>query len=315
MPFPIEKKLVVGVSSNALFDLYKEDQIFIKEGIQAYRRYQIENCNNIIGKGYAYPFIERFLRINTEYETERPVEVVILSKNSPETGIRIMNSIKEYKLDITRGAFTSGDSPHKYIPAYNISLFLSNNETDVMNAIKNGFPAGRFINTNIEFSNDTYELRVAFDFDGVIADFESENVYQTEGLQYYLDFEEKHANEPHHPGPLADFFKKISVFQKLETLKQEKDRSYKKIIRTAIITARNAPAHERAINTLKSWNVTVDDLFLLGGIEKRRILEIWKPHLFMDDQISHLDPNLASVPMVHVPFYTQEKIDNLNFKE
>lgn len=237
------------------------------------------------------------------YSIDRPVEVVILSKNSPETGVRIMNSIKEYGLDITRGAFTSGDSPYKYIPAYNLSLFLSSNEEDVLNAINAGFPAGRFINTKIEFSNDSDELRVAFDFDGVIADDEAENIYQREGLQYYFDYESEHVSEPHQPGPLADFFKKLSVFQKLETRKQEEDPTYKKIIRTAIITARNAPAHHRAINTLKAWNVTVDDLFLLGGIEKRRILEIWKPHLFMDDQISHLDPELASVPLVHVPFH------------
>ncbi len=312
MPFPIDKKLVVGVSSMALFNLQKEDQIYREEGLSAYRKYQIENKNKIIEKGFAYPFIERFLKINKVYSDDKPIEVVILSKNNPETGVRIMNSIKEYGLDISRGAFTSGDSPYKYIPAYNISLFLSSDEIDVMNAISAGYPAGRFVNTQMEFSDDSDELRVAFDFDGVIADDESENIYQRKGLQYYLDYESEHANEPHHPGPLADFFKKLSVFQRLETRKKELDPKYKKIIRTAIITARNAPAHERAISTLNSWNVTVDDLFLLGGIEKRRILEVWKPHLFMDDQITHLNPELLSVPLVHVPFYPQEKGNESN---
>ncbi len=305
MAFPIDRKLVVGVSSNALFDLHEEDKIFREEGINAYRKYQIENKNKIIDKGIAYPFIERFLRINKVYVDERPVEVIILSKNSSETGVRIMNSIKGYGLDISRGAFTSGDSPYKYIPAYNISLYLSTSENDVTNAIQAGYPAGRFINTDIEFLDDSYELRDAFDFDGVIADDESEIVFQSDGLQMYFEYETLHVSDPHRPGPLADFFKKLSLFQKLETMKQDKDPTYKKIIRTAIITARNAPAHERAINTLKSWDVSVDDLFLLGGIEKWRILETWKPHLFMDDQISHLDPKLTKVPLVHVPFHTK----------
>lgn len=307
MPFPIDKKLVVGVSSMALFNLQKEDEIYREEGLSAYRKYQIENKNIIIEKGFAFPFVERFLKINKVYSDDKPIEVVILSKNNPETGVRIMNSIKEYGLDISRGAFTSGDSPYKYIPAYNISLFLSSNETDVMNAITAGYPAGKFVNTHMEFPNDSDELRVAFDFDGVIADDEAENIYQREGLQYYFNYETEHVNEPHHPGPLADFFRKLSVFQRLETRKKENDPNYKKIIRTAIITARNAPAHERAISTLNTWNVTVDDLFLLGGIEKRRILEIYKPHLFMDDQITHLNPELTSVPLVHIPFISPKK--------
>jgi len=150
MAYPIDKKLVVGVSSNALFDLQKEDQIFREKGIKEYRKFQIHNKDKIIKKGFAFPFVERFLRINQVYAEQLPVEVVILSKNSPETGVRIMNSIKEYGLDITRGAFLSGESPYKYIPAYNISLFLSSNETDVLNALDAGYPAGRFINTNAE---------------------------------------------------------------------------------------------------------------------------------------------------------------------
>lgn len=305
MAYAIEKRLVVGVSSNALFNLEKEDQIFKEEGIKEYRKYQFENKNVKLEKGSAFHFVERFLKINKVYSEQQPVEVIILSKNSPETGVRIMNSIKEYGLGITRGAFTSGDPPYKYISAYNVALYLSTNKEDVENAIKEGFPAGRFINTTTNVLNDTDELRVAFDFDGVVASGEAEEYYQKNGLEKYLEFEAEHANEPLGPGPLKDFFTKLALFQKLETRKQDEDSSYKKIIRTAIITARNAPAHLRAINTLKSWDVTVDDLFLLGGIEKRRILEIWKPHLFMDDQINHLDPELTEIPLVHVPFHTQ----------
>jgi 5'-nucleotidase len=307
MPFPIQDKLVVGVSSTALFDLESEDLLFKEKGIKAYRKYQIENKKEILEKGSAFQFVERFLKINQVYSTEKPVEVVILSKNSSETGIRIMNSIKSHDLEISRGAFTSGDSPYKYIPAYNISLFLSTNEKDVLNAIEAGYPAGRFINTCSSIDSDSYELRVAFDFDGVIVNDDSERIYRSQGLEKYFEYETQHVKEPHGPGPLADFFRKLSKFQKLETRKEDQDPKYRKIIRTAIITARNAPAHERAINTLNEWGVNVDDLFLMGGIEKNRILEVWKPHLFMDDQKIHLDSSLAKIPLVHVPFGIQNE--------
>ena len=140
MGYPIERKFVVGVSSNALFDLRKEDKIFKEDGISAYRQFQTKNETGILKKGLAFSFIRRFLHINVVYKEESPVEVVLLSKNSPETGLRVFNSIKHYSLNITRGAFTSGDSPFKYIPPFNISLFLSTNENDVQNAVKAGYP-------------------------------------------------------------------------------------------------------------------------------------------------------------------------------
>jgi 5'-nucleotidase len=303
MPYPIDKKLVVAVSSNALFNLEKEDRIFTDEGLQAYKAYQIENKRKILEKGLAFPFIKRFLNINQVYKTLAPVEVVLLSKNSPETGIRAFNSIKHYDLDISRAAFTSGKSPHRFIPAYNVSLFLSTNENDVTQAIESSYAAGRILKTNV-IDDDEMELRVAFDFDGVIADDEAEKIYsQSAGqLEIYYQYETEHKQEALNPGPLGDFFKKLSYFQKLESKKEEKDKTYKKILKTAIITARNAPAHERAINTLKSWNVEVDEMFLLGGIEKKRVLKILKPHLFFDDQLTHLDPKLENIPLVHIPF-------------
>src|SRR4051794_19207976 len=168
MPYPIERKLVVAVSSNALFDLQKEDEIFQTQGVEAFNKYERDNQKKILNKGLAFPFIRRFLNINNVYQDEKPVEVILLSKNSPQAGMRILNSIKEYGLDITRGAFTSGASPYRYIPAYNVSLFLSTNEQDVMNAIRENYPAGKFIKTKIEDDEDDLELRVAFDFDGVI---------------------------------------------------------------------------------------------------------------------------------------------------
>lgn len=304
MPYPIDRKLVVAVSSNALFNLEEEDRIFKEEGVGAFKKYQTENKTKKLEKGLAFPFIKRFLNINNIYSEEKPVEVVLLSKNSPETGIRIFNSIRDYQLDITRAAFTSGVSPYSYIPAFNISLFLSTNENDVINAIKANYAAGRILKTNIIDDDDDMELRVAFDFDGVIADDESEKVYSNSNgqLDIYFQHEVEHKQEALNPGPLGHFFKKLSFFQKLESKKKELDNNYKKVLKTAIITARNAPAHERAINTLKDWDVDVDEMFLLGGIEKKRILEIIKPQLFFDDQMIHLDPNLQNIPLVHIPF-------------
>ncbi|MBN8568803.1 MAG: 5'-nucleotidase [Ignavibacteria bacterium] len=303
MPYPIEKKLVVGVSSNALFNLEFEDNLFLTEGLTKYRDYQLANLNKKIDKGLAFPFIKRFLNINNIYTEEQPVEVVLLSKNSPETGIRIFNSIEEYNLNITRAAFVSGRSPYEYIPAYNISLFLSTNDLDVSNSIKAGFPAGRFLRTSVVDSDIDNELRVAFDFDGVIIDDESEAVYKkTDELKLFHDHEVTNLNKPHNPGPLAEFFKKLSYFQKMESKKEQTNTGYKKLLRTAIITARNAPSHTRAVNTLKEWGITVDELHLLGGIEKRRILETFKPQIYFDDQTIHLDPKLKDIPLVHIPF-------------
>lgn len=303
MPYPIDKKLVVGVSSNALFDLHAEEEIFKTEGLEAYKKHQIEHRTEPLGKGVAYPFIRRFLNINSLFPDQQPVEVVILSKNSPETGLRIFNSIKHYGLDISRAAFTSGRSPYEYIPAYNISLFLSTNAEDVKNAIDKNYPAGRILDTAVHDNEDDLELRIAFDFDGVIADDSAEQVYQKSGdLKEYQQHESDLSSNPLEPGLLLSFLQKISYFQKLENRAIADDPNYNKVLRTAIITARNAPAHERAVNTLTYWEVNVDEMFFLGGIEKKRILQILKPHLFIDDQISHLDESLIDIPLVHIPF-------------
>ena len=163
MAYPIEKKLVVGISANALFDLKKEDDIYKTQGLEAYRKYQIENRKEIIQKGVAFPFIKRLLHINDVYAKEKLIEVVLLSKNSPETGIRIFNSIKHYKLDITRAAFMSGKPAYEYIPAFNISLFLSTNKKDVDLASEQKFAAGRVIRTKIIDEEDISELREGFE--------------------------------------------------------------------------------------------------------------------------------------------------------
>lgn len=302
MPYPIDQKLVVGVSSNALFDLEMEDHIFKEKGIEAYKSYQIQNIDVVLKKGTAFPFVRRFLNIN-EVLPGRPVEVVLMSKNSPEIGLRILNSIKAYGLDISRAVFTSGRSPYSYIPAYNISLYLSTNKADVDQAIAMNYPAGVVLDTNVVDDEADNEFRIAFDFDGVLASDEAEIIYQeTRSLDTFHEHEDLHSKEPLKPGLLHNFLQRLSALQEIEREMAEKDMTYKKVLRTSVVTARSAPAHLRAINTLRSWNVSVDEMFFLGGIEKRRILEELKPHLFIDDQIGHLNKEMENIPLVHIPF-------------
>jgi 5'-nucleotidase len=301
MPYPIERKLVIAVASSALFDLSESHNIFTEQGVDAYRKFQEKNIDNSFPKGVAFPFIKRLLSLNKVFEQE-PVEVVLLSRNSPETGLRAFRSIKQYGLNITRAAFFSGESPYEYLPAYNVSLFLSAEEQDVNNAIEAGYAAGRVLNTTVIDDDEDVELRLAFDFDGVIADDEAEIIYQeSQDIGKYHAHEAKHSSEPLREGPLGDLLKKISYFQKLENKKMKKDSNYKRILKTAIVTARNAPSHERMIYTLKNMGVEVNQAFFLGGIEKSRVLNIMKPHMFFDDQMGHFE-HIEKVPAVHIPF-------------
>lgn len=301
MAYPIEKKLVVAVASSALFDLNESHKVYQEKGIEEYRKFQEENIDKFLNKGVAFPFIKRLLRLNEVFSEEKPVEVVLLSRNSPETGLRVFRTIQHYKLDITRAAFFSGSSPYRYLPAYNVSLFLSAEETDVIAACNEGYAAGKILPSIIEDDDNDIELRIAFDFDGVIASDEAERIYQKEGMKAFHEHEQASAKTPLEPGLLGDLFKKISYFQKMEAKRQLKDPDYKRILKTSIVTARNAPSHERLINTLKSWGVDVNEAFFLGGIDKSRILDIMHPHMFFDDQMGHLS-KLKNVPAVHIPF-------------
>ena len=305
VPYSIEKKLVVAVASSALFDLTESDQIFRERGEDAYREFQRKNKDVQLPKGIAFPFIRRFLNINNAYPDKLPVEVILLSKNDPETGLRVFSSIAHYGLDITRAAFLTGKSPHEYIPAFNVSVFLSANENDVFDAVAAGHPAGTVLPSSASDADDDNALRVAFDFDGVIADDEAEVVYKTGNLDTFQKHELRRVHVPHRPGPLADLFRKLSFFQKLERKRELGTPNYKRILRTAIVTARNAPAHERVVTTLRDWGVAADETFFLGGIEKSRILEVFRPHIFFDDQMTHLASAAGSIPCVHIPFGTR----------
>ena len=285
MAFHIEQKLVIGVASSALFDLSDSHRVWHDHGPEEYRHHQERHLDVILGKGVAFPFIRRFLNINKCFPRQSPVEVVLLSRNSPETGLRVMRSIAHYGLDISRAAFMNGKSPYVYLPAFNASLFLSANEDDVRSAIAVDYPAGLVLPSRI-------------------ADDESETVFKRNN-----DVDEFHAHEtlhmarPHQPGPLAGLFRKLAMMQRLEERAQRRDPGYRKVVRIAIVTARNAPSHERVVTTLKSWGVSADETFFLGGMSKARVLSVFKPHIFFDDQLTHLTASPAgTIPMVHVPF-------------
>lgn len=302
MPYPIEQKLVIAVASSALFDLAESDRVFREQGEKAYRSYQEAHLDVPLGKGVAFPFVRRFLSINQKFPDQCPVEVVLLSRNSAITGKRVFRSIRHHGLDITRAAFLEGKSPYAYIPAFNASLFLSANEADVLQAIDYGHPAGTVLPSKVIDDPEDHELRIAFDFDGVIADDTSEKVYKAGSLEDFQAHETSRAHIPLSPGPLADLFRKIAHLQQLEDQARAQDPDYKRILRTAIVTARNAPSHERVITTLEHWGVNANEVFFLGGMKKDRILSVLRPHMFFDDQRSHLQSDAGDIPMVHIPF-------------
>lgn len=305
MAYSLENRLVIGVSSSAVFNLSESDQIFRNEGEEKYRIHQEKNSKNPLEKGYAFNFIERILSLNSigaDPERDPLVEVILLSKNDPDTGLRVMTSIAHYGLKITRAIFMQGHSPYEYISALNISLFLSGNKDDVVNAIKDGFPAGHVLDSPIDEHDKSEGLRIAFDFDGVLADDESESVMHNGDLKEFHQHEEQMVMQPHKAGPLHKFLLGISKIQKIEEENKKEDKTYKNKIRISIVTARNAPSHERAIRTIKNWGVMVNDAFFLGGIEKSSVLKVLSPHIFFDDQQAHLSTTKEVVPSVHIPF-------------
>lgn len=302
MAYPIERKLVVAVSSRAIFNLEEANSVYDNEGIEAYKKYQRERLDEPLAKGVAFPFVRRFLRLNDLYPDLKPVEVVVLSRNSPETGRRFFSSCKVHGLDISRGAFLSGQDTHHYASSFNASLFLSANKEDVFSATKAGLPAGLVLPAVINDDDDEHELRIAFDFDGVLANDEAEKVYAGGELKDFYAHEVANSELPHAPGPLKELFTKIGYFQKLETKRADRDRNYRPALRIAIVTARNAPANERLVTTLNNWGMDAAELFLMGGIEKTKVLGALKPHIFFDDQRLHLEPASGVVPSVWVPF-------------
>ena len=296
MALDLNQKLVVGISSRALFDLEEENRIYEEEGLDAYEAYQIAHESDILKPGTAFPLIKALHRLNDG--DERLTEIIVLSKNSANTSLRIFRSIEEYGLDISRAALVGGAPIAPYLESFKTDLFLSADESDVQEAINANFAAGIICTPNelpIRADEEISQIRIAFDGDAVIFSDESEKIYQTKGLAAFTEYERENAMKPLPEGPFAKLLKTISYVQKQFG---ETDMP----IRTALVTARNAPAHERVIRTLRAWNVRIDEAFFLGGIQKSDVLKAFGAHIFFDDQSVHTDPASKMVPSARVPY-------------
>lgn len=300
MAMSLDNKLVVGISSRALFDLEAENKIYEEQGLQAYLEYQIAHEKEILKPGTAFPLIKALHKLNDG--GEQMVEIIIMSKNSADTSLRIFNSIEHYGLGITRAALVGGNQIAPYLTAFKADLFLSANEQDVQEAINAGIAAGLICsheNLDISADEEIDQIRIAFDGDAVIFSDESEWIYKQEGLSAFEEHERLNAKNPLPAGPFAKLLTTISRVQKQLDAENMP-------IRTALVTARNAPAHERVIRTLIAWNVRIDEAFFLGGLQKSEVLKAFGAHIFFDDQAVHTEPASKLVPAARVPYKTKK---------
>lgn len=304
MPYDLSNYLVIGVSSRALFDLSFENEIYENEGLEAYCRYQLDHENDVLKPGAGFSLIEAMLGINQIESDVRRTEVVIVSRNSADTSLRISNSINSYNLDITRAAFTGGEPVAKYLNAFDVDLFLSATEEDVQAAVESNLAAGLIYDGPSGNRPDPHQqIRIAFDGDAVLFSKESEMIYQQQGLEAFLEHEKMNVEKPLPEGPFAKLLKTLSYLQ--FELTNHAPQSIPPI-RTALVTARNSPAHERVIRTLRTWNVRIDETFFLGGVPKHKILESFSPHIFFDDQHQHCEGAAKYVPTARVPHKDDE---------
>ncbi|MGG2397952.1 5'-nucleotidase [Pseudomonas sp. SH1-B] len=285
-------KLVLAISSRALFDLGESHQIYENEGVEAYRRYQIEHEDEVLMPGDAFPLVEKLLSLNQRLSEQR-VEVILVSRNSADTGLRAFNSIQHYGLGISRAAFVGGRSPDPYLAAFGCHLFLSTHADDVRNALKAGFGAATLLSGGTRRANSN-ELRIAFDGDAVLFSDDSERVYQSGGLHAFQSHEREAARQALPGGPFKPF---LAALHSLQQEFPEVDCP----IRTALVTARSAPAHERVIRTLREWNIRLDESFFLGGLDKSAVLEAFAADVFFDDQTGHCEKARQVVATGHVP--------------
>ncbi len=309
MAYELENRLVIGVSSRALFDLSLENEIFEKEGVESYRKYQLEHEKDILRPGPGFPLIKALLAINKLPGQQDRVEVIIMSRNSADTSLRVFHSIEHYGLGITRAVLASGASLAPYLGAFRTDLFLSANEEDVQSAIDSGIAAGIICDGAPERReedsgeggepDEICQIRIAFDGDAVLFTDESERIFREQGLVAFEENERRKADSPLEEGPFARFLKTIAALQQ-EFPPDEVP------IRTALVTARSAPAHERVVRTLLAWNVRIDEAFFLGGISKKEVLEAFGAHIFFDDQAVHTNRTSQAVPSARVPYKSRQ---------
>ncbi len=286
-------KLVIAISSRALFDLDASHAIYEQEGLAAYAAHQVANEDNPLQPGDAFPLVKKLLSINQLLGGEPHVEVILLSRNTADTGLRIFNSIQHYNLPIVRAAFCGGHSPYPYATAFGCHLFLSTEADDVRMALENNLAAATLLRSS-KPSNDNGEIRFAFDGDAVLFSDEAERVFKTRGLDAFAASEKAAAHEPLSGGPFKPFL------QTLQTLQSEFANDTCPI-RTALVTARSAPAHERVIRTLRAWQIRIDESLFLGGLDKGEFLKAYGADVFFDDQQGHCQSAAQHVPTGHVP--------------
>ncbi len=298
MPHQFADYLVVGISSRALFDVEEENRIYSEQGLPAYCEYQRAHEHDILQPGAGFPLVKALLRLNQLIPGQRKTEIIVMSKNAADTSLRIFNSIEHYGLDISRSALTGGSSLSAYLTAFKTDLFLSADADDVQDAINANIAAGIICtgsHPQIDANREITQLRIAFDGDAVLFSPESERIYQEQGMEAFQKHERENAHTPLAAGPFALLLKSLSYLQ-------QQFASQGAPIRTALVTARNAPAHERVVLTLREWNINVDETFFLGGMEKSAVLKAFGADIFFDDQSLHTDQAAQYVPAARVPY-------------
>jgi len=305
MPFTLSDKLVIAISSRALFDFEEENRLFDERNPQTYMQLQLDRLDAPAPLGVAFSLVKKLLAFNNP-EDQR-VEVVILSRNDPISGMRVFRSARAAHISLQRGVFTQGRAPFAYLRPLGAHLFLSANAQDVTQALQLGYPAAHVFTASMRASDaHPQELRIAFDGDAVLFSDEAERIYQAEGLASFIQHESTHAAQPLPGGPFKP------LLAALHRLRQQHTEGMH--IRTALVTARSAPAHERAIQTLMSWNIAVDEAMFLGGLEKGPFLREFEPDFFFDDQVGHVTSAARHVPAGHVN-QLQQQADRTNSQE
>ena len=297
MPRSFDDYLVIAVTSRALFDLELENRIFEQQGLQAYRAYQLERQDEVLRPGVAFDLVRKILALDQLPQLQRQVEVVIVSRNNVECALRISTSLEHYDLPITRSAWTSGTPLSRYLGAFDVDLFLSADPGDVQAAINGGIAAARILPEVVRHTRpESPQIRIAFDGDAVLFADESERVFQAHGLEAFLEHEKANARRPLPDGPFARLLRNLALIQADFDPQTQP-------IRTALVTARSSPAHERVIRTFAAWNVRIDEAFFLGGMSKQAIIAAFAPDLYFDDQDVHCQASSGVAPTGQVPWH------------
>lgn len=315
MPVDLSQTLVIGISSTALFNLQEADAVFREKfakdrqtAVSEYRAYMLERENEPLEDGTGMPLVKALLNLNNHAITDGLgplVEVVVMSRNSPETGVRVLNNIRSRGLKIERHAFTGGETVVDYLDAFDVDLFLTTSIKDAQRVIDGGTCAAAILKEPPSelAAPPQDQVRIAFDGDAVLFDESSELVYKVKGLEEFQTTEDSQQDVPMQEGPYATLLKKLSKLQSRLPFSVEFSP-----VRIAIVTARSAPAEMRVIKTLRHWGIYVNEMFFMGGVEKSNILKAFKAHIFFDDQDLHLDPAAKHTPAGKVPYKSNSQL-------